>query len=512
MDTKLIESLRNPALYPFPVTQVRVIETHISWVLLTGTFAYKIKKPVDLGFLDFSTLALREKFCREELRLNSRFAPRLYLDVVAITGTPEAPRLDGPGAPIEFAVRMREFKSEERLDAVLARGELHAADMDRLAAEIARLHAAAPRAEQDSPFGAVDAVFAPALENFAHVRNGMPADQGATLAHVERWTTAQRARLEPLITARKRQGMVRECHGDLHSRNIAYIEGQFVPFDAIEFNPGLRWIDVVSELAFAVMDLEADHSPDCAHRLANAYFELTGDYGGLSLLPFYLCYRAMVRAKVAMLSAADAEPTRRARSMEEFAEYLALARRYTQASRPVLIVMHGVSGSGKSTAALHLVETLGAMRVRSDFERKRIAPEFPTLDLYSRELSEKTYSRLNELAAVALDAGFNVILDATYLSRATRGAAFEIARRCGVPPILVECTAPDAVLRERVINRAVLASDISDADVMVLEKQLATREALTAEERRHAITLGDTDAPALAALTDALAAHIAARH
>jgi hypothetical protein len=513
MDTKLIESLRNPALYPFPVAEVRLIETHISWVLLTGTFAYKIKKPVNLGFLDFSTLALREKYCREELRLNSRFAPQLYLDVVPIAGSPESPQLDGPGTPIEFAVRMREFRSDERLDAVLARGELHAADMDRLAAELARMHAAAPRADASSPFGAVDAVFAPALENFAQIRaRDVPAELTATLAHVEAWTLAQRARLQDRIAARKHRGMVRECHGDLHSRNIAWIDGRFVPFDAIEFNPGLRWIDVVSELAFAVMDLEADHSPDCARRLANAYFELTGDYDGLALMPFYLCYRAMVRAKVAILGASDADAARREKLLAQLADYLALAQRYTRAPRPALIVMHGVSGSGKSTAALHLVETLGAIRVRSDYERKRIAPDFPALALYSRELSGKTYARLNDLAATVLDAGYTAILDATYLSCASRATALDVARRDGVPAIIVGCTAPDDVLRARVIRRAQRASDISDADVAVLDQQLATREPLTPDERRIAIPLSGTDAPALASLTATLAAQIDPGH
>jgi len=298
----LFAALLDPACYPHPVAGVRVLETHISWVLLTGEYAYKIKKPVGLGFLDFSSLELRRHYCEEELRLNRRLAPELYLDVVEIRGTPGAPRIGGEGPLLEYAVRMREFPQAALASRALASGAFGAAEVDALAALVARFHEGALRAPESERFGSPDVVLADALQNFEQLLplvKSAPDDRA--LRELRLWTKREFAARGEALAARRKQGFVRECHGDLHLRNIVLLDGRPVPFDCIEFNAELRWIDVMSEVAFLAMDLEDRGRRDLAWRFLGRYLEATGDYAGLAVLPFYLVYRALVRAKVHLL-------------------------------------------------------------------------------------------------------------------------------------------------------------------------------------------------------------------
>ncbi|HXZ94053.1 MAG TPA: AAA family ATPase [Burkholderiales bacterium] len=471
-------------------------------MLLAGECAYKIKKPVALGFLDFSTLPLRRFYCDEELRLNRRTAPRLYLEVVSIAGSEAAPRLGGPGEAIEYAVRMRRFPQEALLSRMAQDGTLTTGHIDALAQATAALHAGAARADGAQAFGTAAEVLAPALQNFEQIEALVgPGEEMTELERLRAWTRDEHARLRGTFTARKAEGFVRECHGDLHLGNVALIDGQPTPFDGIEFNEAFRWIDVMSDVAFMVMDLTDRRLPRLAYRFLNAYLENVGDYAGLSVLRYYLVYRALVRAKVACIrvhqQGVSADELRRGE--REHLEYLRLARSLATGSRRALVLMHGLSGSGKTTVAQHLVEALGGVRVRSDVERKRLvgleaqARSGSALGagLYAGDLTARTYARLAELARAIVDAGYPAVVDATFLSRAQREAFAALARELGVPCAIADCEAPEALLRERVALRERAARDASEAGLAVLEHQLASREPLTDDEL-HARVVFDT--------------------
>ncbi|HSD99621.1 MAG TPA: AAA family ATPase [Burkholderiales bacterium] len=502
----LFAALLDPACYPHPVAGVRVLETHISWVLLTGEYAYKIKKPVKLGFLDFSSLELRHRYCEEELRLNRRLAPELYLDLAEIRGTPGAPRIGGDGPVLEYAVRMREFPQASLASRALAGGGFGAAEIDVLAALVARFHASAPQARTETRYGAPDRVLADAVQNFEQMLQLAKAapDDGALRA-LRLWTQHEFAARSGDFATRRKQGYVRECHGDLHLGNIVLLEGRPVPFDCIEFNDSLRWIDVMSEVAFLAMDLEDRGRRDLAWRFLNRYLEATGDYAGLAVLPFYLVYRALVRAKVHLMRSRQSGLRRpeRARLTRAFEDYLHLAGRLAAPARPALILAHGLSGCGKTTLTQPLVEALGAIRVRSDLERKRAHGVAPLASsgsgvgsgLYSAVINAATYRRLGELAQEALRAGFSVVVDAAFLKRAERDAFRAIAERLDVPFTILDFHAPLEELRARITERLVRADDASEADLAVLERQLRARESLTPAEMAASYAV-DTTVPA----------------
>lgn len=519
---QMIFALRDPTRYPHAVARVELIETHISYVLLAGEFAYKIKKPVNLGFLDFSTLAARRHCCEEELRINRRSAPDVYLDVVAIAGTHAAPRIGAPGAPIEYAVRMRAFEQERLLERIARRGALVAAHADALAAEVARFHGAAACAALDSEFGGEARVLGPALQNFDQIETLAAA--GAARVRLEAlraWTTREHTRLAASFARRRREGRVRECHGDLHLGNIALVGERPTLFDAIEFNPALRWIDVMSDVAFVFMDLVDHGLAALAWRFLDGWLHESGDYGGLAVMRYYLVYRAMVRAKVAVLRAAEPDAPERARAqgLAQFGDYLGLAERLARDGRGGLAITFGLSGSGKSTLAAMLVERLGAVRLRSDVERKRqagLAAAARTgsglgAGLYAEAMTRATYDRLLALAADALEAGYLVVVDAAFLRRADRRAFRELAARHEAPFAIASCEAPAALLRERIAARGAAGNDPSEATLEVLERQVQEAEPLEPLEREAAVFLSTASGGApLRAACEAIARRLAA--
>jgi hypothetical protein len=488
-----VERLRDPRCYRHPVDGVEVLETHISWVLLAGDYAYKIKKPVSLGFVDFSTLAARCLYCDEELRLNRRTAPDLYLDVVPITGTPLSPAVGGEGPAFEYAVRMRRFPQEALLDHVARSGGLTPGHVDAFARAVADFHQSVAHAGIGGDFGAPREILSEALDNFTQIERLDERHESREVRRALRaWTLREFEDLEPDFARRKHDGFVRECHGDLHLGNVALVEGRPVAFDAIEFNEAFRWVDVMNEVAFPVMDLHHHGLPRLANRFIDAYLDATGDFEGLKVLRFYLVYRAMVRAKVscirahqAGIDAADCE-----RSARAFRGHLELAERLSRPAAPALIAMHGLSGSGKTTVSQALVEALGAVRLRSDVERKRLhgfaalarTQSGPGEGMYAPEADRLTYSRLAALAARVLDAGYPVVVDATFLRIVWREMFREYARERGAPFVLVACAAPEAELRERVAKREREGRDASEAGIEVLERQIATLEPLEADE------------------------------
>lgn len=488
-----IARLRETHRYPHPVAAVALVETHISWVLLTGERVYKIKKPVDFGFLDFSTLERRRHFCEEEVRLNRRFAPGLYLSVVPITGTPDDPRIDGAGAPFDYAVQMVQFDQDALLDRQLAAGAFAPQEAFALGATLARLHQTLPPLPVDASLGDAQGVWEPVAANFDALRPRLTTDRlSRMLARLSVWSERAFQRLQPLIAERKRSGWVRECHGDLHLRNIARIDDRFVLFDCIEFDPALRAIDVQSELAFLLMDLDDHQRPDLASMALNGYLEQSGDYAGLPLLDFYRVYRALVRAKVSVLRADQQDaPQESQNCLTEAETYVQLAHGYLERERPWLAITHGLSGSGKSTLALGLAAATGAIRIRSDVERKRlfaIAPDDhgAAAGLYGPEASEQTFSRLEAIATGILAAGFPVIVDATFQKRGLRERFLAIATSQGAPGVILSLQADPQILRARLAQRQ---ADVSDADAAVLEAQLARQESLTPAELQQTLSV-----------------------
>lgn len=490
---RLVQALRDRACYPHPVGRISIIETHISFIVLTGTFAYKIKKSVDLGFLDFTTLEKRRFFCQEELRLNARLAPRIYLDVVPIGGTLDAPRVGDGAQAIEYAVKMLEFPQEALADRVLARGQLTSRHMDALAALVAQFHTRSHRSRESDGFGTPETILACVAQNFSQIR-AVPdhAVHLQVLDDIETWTRQEHMRQRNVFAERKREGRVRECHGDLHLGNIVFLDGEPRAFDCIEFNPDLRWIDVMNEVAFLVMDLHAANRPDLGRRFLNTYLEFSGDYGGLRVLPYYFAYRAMVRGKIGLIRARQLEPGSEGQgpSQESWRRYFELARSCARPRPGFVAITHGFSGSGKTTLSQSLVELTGAIRIRSDIERKRMHGIASTDQqepgiaggLYSADVTDSTYQRLLDLAGTILESGHGVIVDATFLKRRHRDLFCALATRARVPFSIVDFTVREEILRERIAARLEQGQDASDADLAVLEHQLATHEPLQAEE------------------------------
>lgn len=489
----LITALLDPQCWPQGGGDRRRIDTHISSVVLAGDLAYKIKKPLDLGFLDFLSLESRHQACNEELRLNGRLAPQIYLGVSSITGSLAAPRLDGDGPVIDWAVRMRRFDP----DAILSQqsGRLDEALIDRLAGRVAEFHREAARCPPGQPFGSPAVALAPMRDNFTRLRP-IAADWQPSLARLHDWTEDRAAALEGLIRWRKAEGRVRECHGDLHLGNVALIDGEPVVFDCIEFNPGLRWIDTVNDVAFLTMDLHHGGRGALAYRFLDRYLQASGDYEGLPLLGYYEVYRALVRAKIAAIRAEQPLDTaQRAAVDAEMASYVALAERLSCVRRGALVITCGVSGSGKSYHSERLPGPLRAVRLRSDVERKHLLGVEPTADVtalggYAQDLTERTYARLAELAQQVVQAGFIAVVDATFLKRAQRARFRAIAEAAAVPFLILATEAPVEELRARIDARRTESGNVSDADVAVLEAQLATREPLDGDELGAVVQVG----------------------
>ncbi|MBI3898906.1 MAG: AAA family ATPase [Gammaproteobacteria bacterium] len=491
---QLVASLHELLLYDHAADGgVELLQTHISYVFLVGSFAYKIKKAIDLGFLDFRTLSARKFYCEEELRLNRRTAPGLYVDVIAISGTADHPVLGGSGPAIEYAVKMRRFSQEHLLGRLLTRGELTPAHIDQLAERIATLHASASTASADDMYGTPSAIEQPALENFRQLKTTLSgSSELADLDSLEQWTNFQHQVLQAELGERKRTGFVRECHGDCHLGNVALVDGQVTLFDCLEFSANLRWIDVMNEVAFVVMDLQDRRRTDLAQRLLNRYLDITGDYEGLRVLRFYGVYRALVRAKVHALRThqSNVSPPEKTRLLGQCRGYIALAKQQTIAPPPMLMITHGFSGTGKTTCTQPLLEAIGAVRIRSDVERKR-QHGMPALahttsavgaGIYSADDSGLTYERLLDLAHAIIESGYSVIVDATFLKRAQRDPFRDMAQAARVPFAILDIVADDTVLRARILERQRTSSDASEADIAVLEYQQRIHEPLQPPE------------------------------
>jgi len=501
---QLISALNNPRLYDHPVANVEIIETHISWVILTGAYAYKIKKPVDLGFLNFSTLSSRKHYCELELKLNKRLAPDYYLDVVAITGTHKNPEFRSEVSDdtdvIEYALKMVQFPQENELDRELAAGNLDEHAMNLIAEKIADFHQTIDIANSEQNFGDLNHIFQPALNCYTEILKKISDENDIQrVEKLRNWSSSSFEKLKQTFILRKQDGFIRECHGDLHLRNIAIVNEKVVAFDCIEFNEDLRWNDLMSEIAFLVMDLDDHQEPALASCFLNRYLELTGDYPGLKVFRYYLVYRAIVRAMVCCirLSQADISAHERASEYTEFLKYITLAEKYTANPETALFIMHGLSGSGKTTASQILLQAFSAIRIRSDIERKRLSglnekqrdKQGLGKGIYSSRSGKQTYDRLYQLAEQLLDAGFSVIVDATFLKRRQRKEFEKLADIKNINYRIFHCYAPGSVMQNRLIQRNKQNKDASDADITVLQHQIEQDEDFSTEEKTQLVEI-----------------------
>ena len=471
-----LHALLYPRAYPHPVRAVDLIETHISWVLLTGRTAYKIKRPVHYPFIDLRSPRQRRSLCYEELRLNRRFAPELYLDVRPIRRRRGEARIGGSGPIIEHAVRMREFPRAQQLDALLEARHIEPAELGSFGTALARLHQRLPDARAGQAWGEPAAQVAVIKHNAAEALRAAAAF-GATRTlralqvSLGDWADAA----WPLLAHRFAMHHVRECHGDLHAANIVRHAKRLLPFDCLEFDPALRWIDVADEVSFLLVDLEARERPLHAQAFLAGYLGASGDYQACLLTPVFKAHRALVRAKVLALGAARGAGTAR----RLFGKYLECAQRALAPRRPALVLMSGMSGSGKTWLARQLAPPLGAVHVRSDIERKRLAG-LPAAarsgsalaqGLYARAMTVAVYERLAECAADSLAGGYTTIVDATFARAEDRARFRALAFSLGVSLCILYCHAPPTTLRRRITERGRRGRDPSEANLEVLRWQ-----------------------------------------
>ena len=509
----LIAALLLPAAYDHSVGEIQVLETHISWILLTGPYAYKLRKPVQLGFVDFSTAALRRQDCLEEVRLNRRLAPDLYLGVRDVHGPPPQARFHGAGEVIDAAVQMRQFDQEALLNEVLKRQGLADSAIDALAKRLALFHDAAAVAPAGGSYGSAALVIAPALANLEVLER---CAAGADLGALRRWTETTADRLTPHFDQRLAEGQVREGHGDLHLGNMALVEGDIVVFDCLEFNADLRWIDPISDLAFLVMDLQQVGEPRLAIRLLNGWLSEGGDYTGLHLWRWYFTYRALVRAKVTALRLAQLNPrdpqdtSQESGLRQSLSRYLDLAGQWGQPVRSpgalpqALFLCHGVSGSGKSHLARRLCDWTGSIQLRSDVERRRLfgrwgvpgGPRWPGesgADPYGSAVTDYLYhQRLPACVEAILAAGFSVVVDATFLKSSHRAVMAALARRWRVPLAILSCRVSPELARRRMDQREHQGGDPSEADGAILERQLENQDLFLDHERSRVVGIDMT--------------------
>ena len=513
----LVERLRDPGCYPHPAADVVIVQTHISVVALAGAFAYKIKKPYDLGFLDFSTLERRRFFCEEEVRLNRRLAPRVYLGVVPVMMAGDGRvRVGGDGDLVEWAVRMQRLPDAARWTELLARGALSPSHVAALGAELAAFHRDAERSPRIAAFGRLPVVAGNALENFEQTARLVGVTSSpAVYDKVRALTEAALVERSTLIEGRAARGIPCDTHGDLRLEHVYDLEtttARDVPaidrviVDCIEYAERFRFADPVADMAFLYLDLVSEGRRDLADTFADAYFRASGDAEGRALLPFYTSYRAVVRAKVEGLRATElevSESERRASLLRARGFWLrALGELAPPEERPCLVLVAGLPGTGKSTLAHLLAERAHFSVVRSDVVRKELAGASdevsagaaPFAGLYTREWTARTYEACAERAERLLFEGARVVVDANFRAHAERTRFFSLSRALNVPVALAACTAPADEAKRRLRARR---SDASDADVLVYEQVASTWESLAPDEARALIDAGGVGPPAL---------------
>ncbi len=492
----LVQKMLQPEFYSHPVTgPVRLLQTHISYIFLTGNYVYKVKKPIKFGFLDFSTLALRWHFCQEELRLNRRLAPDLYLAVLPITQTSENEFcLNAEGPTVEYVVQMLQFE-HNGLELFL-QGQLTADTMRVLGHQVAKFHQVAATSSEISSNGSVTAIREVDKSNFQLSEPFLGWTQTVKQLEETRQSVQMFAeRHADWYAQRQQDEKIRECHGDLHLSNLCLFQGKIQIFDCIEFNTEFRNIDGIYDVAFLVMDLDFHQRSDLANIFLNTYLECTGDYEGVAMLPPYLSMRAYIRGNVNSLALKDQaiSPGEKQQLEADARAYYRLAWRYTQRPQGRLFLMSGLSGSGKSTVARQLAARIDAIQIRSDAVRKHLAAiplhQKGPKEIYSSEMTEQTYRRLLELGILLVQQGWSVILDAKYDRQSHRGMAISAAVEKNVPLQILHCTAPIEVICDRIRHR----QDITDATVDLITQQQKQAEPFSLQEQNYVTTIATHD-------------------
>jgi aminoglycoside phosphotransferase family enzyme/predicted kinase len=474
MESRYLNALLDPGAYDEPTASVQLVQTHVSFIFLADSFVYKIKKPVDFGFLNFTTLDRRRFYCEEEVRLNRRLCPDMYLGVVEIRESDAGVYLDGRGEIIDYAVKMKRLPAERMLDRLLDEGVASEKDIGRIARTIGEFHLRAERSREIDSYGSVEVIRRNWAENFQQIGNFVSRTLGeADLRIIREWVEHFIEAQGELFAERVAGGFVRDCDGDIHSENICLADRVYI-FDCIEFNARFRFSDTAADLAFLLMDLEYRGRRDLAEALLRDYLAVTHDDGMLAVLDFYRVYRAFVRGKVESFRLDDPQMGDREKQAARSSarRHFRLARGYIlrRSLAPRLVVFSGLMGAGKSTLAGELSFELGLDLLCSDVLRKELAG-LPKGEhrrvgyhegIYSLDFTRKTYREMFRRAEELLRCGRAVILDASFSRRADRAEAEALARRMGVPSNLFHAVCPDHVARERLEVRADDSGEVSD--------------------------------------------------
>jgi aminoglycoside phosphotransferase family enzyme/predicted kinase len=474
MEQRILQSLLSSSAYPEPVSSVHLVQTHVSFIFITDEFVYKIKKPVNLGFLDFSTLDRRRFYCTEEVRLNRRLCPDIYLGVAELRETPGGARFYGDGKLIDYAVKMKKLPEEKMLDRLLREGRVTAGDIRRIARTIGEFHRSAERSNEIDSYGSTESIRRNWDENFRQIERVAPMLCGAEdLRIIKNWVEAFLSEHEGALADRVARGFIRDCDGDIHMGNIC-LSDQVMIFDCIEFNKRFRYSDTAADIAFLLMDLEFHDRPDFSALLLDEYIAITGDTEIGTVLDFYKTYRAVIRGKVAGFKLIDPDipPDEQRTARDEAVRYFMLAKGYViRKNFPAsLIITCGLMGTGKSSTVAALAFQLGADIISSDAVRKMIAhlPEHARdfsgygKGIYSAGFNEATYNRLLAGAEASLSEGRTVIVDATFRRKRDRDRFRLLAERMSVPFRIVQTVCPEAIVRERLEERATDPGAISD--------------------------------------------------
>jgi len=470
----LVAALQDPQIYPDKPAKVDLVQTHISAVFLAGEHVYKVKKPVNLGFLDFTTLEKRKFYCHQEVDLNRRLAGEVYLGVAEIRAHEGKISIGGgPGQVIEYAVHMKRLPMECQMDQLLAKGAIPPGAVEKLAAKLAHFHTQAATNPEISSFGEIQAVRGNVEENFAQTEKyvGEVFTPGLYRETIEA-TRLFMERQSLLFEKRILQGKIRDCHGDLHLQHIC-LGKEIIIFDCIEFNRRFRYSDVAADIAFLLMDLDDHRHPLLSADLASHYLRITADWPLYLLLDFYKSYRAYVRAKVISLRQDDPDisPREKASAVEEARRYYSLSHFYAhRMNRPILVITGGLIGTGKSTIAGSLAEALGWEWLRVDLLRKELAQVSPRehrfeafeQGIYSPDFSRRTYEALFNRAGILLGQGKTALLDGSFKKQADRKAALALARETGADFLLIECQCADEEIQKRMARRALEKNELSD--------------------------------------------------
>ncbi|HEY3307409.1 MAG TPA: AAA family ATPase [Desulfuromonadaceae bacterium] len=504
----ILKSLLKPEAYPEPTHSVELIQTHVSWIFLTDNYAYKVKKPVDFGFLNFTTIDRRRFYCNEEVRLNRRLCPDIYEGVVELRETSSGAAFHGNGPIIDFAVRMKRLPADRMLDRLLAKGEISATEIRQVAGVIADFHLKAVTAPAIAEYGQLDRIMFNWQENFEQMSgfedSTLPAEERE---YIRNWVSSFAGEQAGLFKERVEQGFIRECDGDIHLENICLVDGRVYIFDCIEFNERFRYCDTAADVAFLLMDLDFHHRKDLADQAMATYLELTADKDMPALVDFYKIYRAFVRGKVESFrlndSCIDQPEVDQARLKAIL--YFRLARGYVERRRlkPTLFITCGLMGCGKSTLAAQLSFELGINSFNSDVSRKKIAGLPPTPSnaeaygsgLYSPRANADTYAELLRLAQAELTTGRSVIIDASFKNQAARLQFAALAERFSAEFIILQVTCSDPEIRRRLVDRSTGGQSVSDGRLELLDQQQKEFE-LPENSEGKIIVLSTTNSPA----------------